>query len=165
MQLRSYQREALEASLTRFKAGISRQLIVLPTGMGKTVVFANLPQHHQLPGKMLVLVHREELACQAADKLRRWNPDLRVGVEMGTTYAYPKDDVVVASVPTIGRLKSGRLLKFDPDAYSLVVCDEAHHSVSPSYKTVFEYFGFLGPTPSRLLLGFTATPNRGDKQP
>ena len=100
--LRPYQIAALGASKKKLAEGIKRQLLVLPTGTGKTVVFANLPTHHGFTKRVMVLVHREELAQQAADKIARWNPGYMVGVEMANSVSTPMDKVVVASVPTIG---------------------------------------------------------------
>ncbi|MBA0087758.1 MAG: DEAD/DEAH box helicase [Acidobacteria bacterium Pan2503] len=51
-----------------------------------------------------------------------------------------------------------------PDEFSIVVVDEAHHAVAPSYRRIFDHFGLLEPSVSRYLIGFTATPRRGDKQ-
>jgi ATP-dependent helicase IRC3 len=160
----------LDISEQRLKDGIQRQLIQLPTGTGKTAVFANLKAHHCFDNRMLVLVHREELADQAADKISHWNPSFRVGVEMGERSASNNDDVVVASVQSIGSIANRRIERFSPGAFDAVVCDEAHHAIAPTYKRVFDHFGFgdgatgdslpLG----KLLLGVTATPNRGDGQ-
>ena len=161
--LRPYQLEALRKSKEKLDLGVKRQLLVLATGLGKTVVFANLRNHHNFIKKMLVLVHREELADQAADKIAHWNPGCNVGVEMGNRRSTPMDDIVVASVPTIGKTGSQRIRKFDPSEYDCVVCDEAHHSTADSYINVFEYFGLMEPNEkSPLLLGVTATPNRSD---
>lgn len=81
--LRAYQRDALAASKGRFDAGINRQLIALPTGTGKTVIFANLLQHPGIEKKMLVLVHRQELAQQALERLRQYNGGVSIGLEIG----------------------------------------------------------------------------------
>jgi superfamily II DNA or RNA helicase len=174
MKLRPYQEDALRVSRERYQEGVTRQLISLPTGTGKTVIFASLPQYYgDLPGKQVVLIHREELAHQAFEKLQKCNPDFRVGLEMGDSSVNPLDcDVVVASVPTLGKEGNPRLQKFDPAVWRKIVCDEAHHSIAPSYKNVFRHFGVLDDglcgdgqdRSGRLLLGVTATPNRGDKQ-
>lgn len=168
MPLRPYQVECLDISEQRLKDGIQRQLIQLPTGMGKTAVFANLKAHHCFDNRMLVLVHREELADQAADKISHWNPSFRVGIEMGERSATNNDDVVVASVQSIGAVGNHRIARFHQSAFDAVVCDEAHHSIAPSYTRVFSHFGLLddgaGLATGRLLLGVTATPNRGDGQ-
>jgi ATP-dependent helicase IRC3 len=164
LKLRPYQVEALAAVEKRYRHGTRRQLIALPTGMGKTVVFASLSRHLGIKGKTLVLVHREELADQAADKLRRWNPGIRIGIEMAGRASAASDDVVVASVSTIGRAGSPRLSKFPSDEIDLIIVDEAHHSVANTYKTIFDHFGVRDERNRKLLVGVTATPNRGDSQ-
>jgi hypothetical protein len=56
------------------------------------------------------------------------------------------------------------LSRFQPEEFSIVVVDEAHHAVAPSYRRIFDHFGLFEPHVSRYLIGFTATPRRGDKQ-
>lgn len=124
MSLRPYQLGCLAKSKERYDAGINRQLAVLATGLGKAVLFAALRQHHGFQKKVMVLVHREELAAQGADKIRRWNPGLMIGVEMGQRRAAPMDTFVVGSVPTLGRAHSPRLEKFDPAEFDCIVSDE-----------------------------------------
>ena len=72
--------------------------------------------------------------------------------------------VVIASVPTLARGDGARLSRFNPDDFSIVVVDEAHHAVAPSYRRIFDHFGLFAPGGPRYLVGFTATPRRGDKQ-
>jgi ATP-dependent helicase IRC3 len=164
--LRPYQSEALQVSKDKFDAGITRQLIQLPTGTGKTMLFANLKQHHCFENREIVLVHREELADQAAEKIRHWNPSFKVGIEMGEKECSNNDDVIVASVPTIGCEGSTRIKKFKPNFFDSLTADEAHHAVASTWQRVFNYFGVGGnnPATNRLLLGVTATPSRGDGQ-
>jgi len=181
--IRSYQRAALASVGQYYTDGCRRQLIVMPTGTGKTVVFSQLPgilSKLGLTGQILVLAHRKELIQQAADKLQHWNPGASIGVEQAENISDPDADIVVASVPTIGRRDSKRLLKFVPERFAAVVCDEAHHSTADTYQRVFEHFGFPKLPPrdsdayfdatqneqgSTLLLGVTATPQRGDEEP
>ncbi len=119
--LRDYQSECLAAIKTRYLAGIRRQLTCLPTGSGKTVIFAEFPRYFRMKKQMLVLAHRAELLDQARDKIRRANPDLRVEVEQAGRSAGPDSHVVVASVPTLGRKASKRLNRLDPDRFFLIV--------------------------------------------
>lgn len=165
--LRPYQQATLDAVESSYQKGVRRQLISLATGTGKTVIFSNLPQkmHAVLPGQMLVLAHREELIHQAADKLRHWNPGMSVGIEMASTYADPNADVIVSSVATLGRRASTRRARFNWDAVTKCVCDEAHHSTASTYTTIFEEAGFLREDSKKLLLGVTATANRADGTP
>jgi ATP-dependent helicase IRC3 len=161
--LRSYQDATLDKSLERYRSGVNRQLAVLATGLGKAVLFAALRHHHGFRKRVMVLIHREELAVQAADKIFRWNPGLMVGVEMADRKARAMDDYVVASVPTLGRAHSARLAKFSPEDFDCIVSDEAHHSTSPQWKRVLGHFNLLAPNESPILsLGLTATPNRSD---
>ena len=84
MELRDYQQQCLEAICARFREGVYRQLVTLPTGSGKTVIFAHLPQALGLgrDERMLTLAHRDELIQQSAAKLRAANPNASVGIEM-----------------------------------------------------------------------------------
>jgi superfamily II DNA or RNA helicase len=163
-RLRDYQRECLETIMDRYRSGIRRQLTCLPTGSGKTVIFADFPRYFRMQNQMLVLAHRAELLEQACDKIRRANPDLGVAVEQAGRSADPDCDVVVASVPTLGRKGSKRLQRLNPDRFFLVVVDEAHHATAATYRRVLEYFGVFDPQTRKLLVGFTATPKRGDGQ-
>ncbi len=65
--LRDYQRECLESILERYRAGVRRQLTSLPTGSGKTVIFAEFPRYFSMKKQMLVLAHRQELLDQACE--------------------------------------------------------------------------------------------------
>jgi superfamily II DNA or RNA helicase len=160
--LRPYQREALEASKRRLDAGVTRQLIALPTGTGKTIVFANLLRNHSIEKRMLVLVHRMELAEQAWSKLKQCNPGVRVGVEMGWRESCRADRIVIAGIQTIGRDGTGRILNFPRAEFGAIVCDEAHHAIAGTYMRVFDHFRVFDPGNRTLLLGVTATPVRGD---
>jgi superfamily II DNA or RNA helicase len=162
MNLRPYQLDCLDRSKAALDRGCNRQLAVLATGLGKAVLFAALREHHGFRKRIMVLVHREELADQGADKLARWNPGLMCGVEMAHRNAAPMDSLVVASVPTLGRRNSERIKKFDPADFDCIVSDEAHHSTSPQWKRVLDHFGLLSAGSRILSLGLTATPNRSD---
>ena len=99
--------------------GQRRVLVALPTGTGKTIVFARLL--HERGGRSLVLAHRDELIQQAADKLRLVDDTLRIGIvkaDRDETTA----PTVVASVQTLARPQ--RLERLTPDFTTLVV-DEA----------------------------------------
>lgn len=155
--LRPYQANCLEKIKTKYQLGVKNQLVKMATGLGKTVIIANLNNVLQWKTKVLVLVHRDELARQTAEKIKHWNPDASVSIEMGDYTSY-NTDWVVGGIQSVS--KDNRLLKFNPSEYGIVIVDEAHHAVSPSYKKVLGYFrnGNL----SSLRLGLTATPNRAD---
>jgi len=161
-KLRDYQIECLETLLARYRAGRRRELVCLPTGTGKTVIFAAFPRFFKMKKRMLVLAHREELLDQARDKITRANPELEVEIEQAGRRASEGCDVVIASVPTLGRKGSKRLAALDPEEFYLIVVDEAHHSTAATYRRVLEHFGVFKEGTRKLLVGFTATPKRGD---
>src|SRR5919106_352585 len=108
--LRPYQAEAIEAINLAETDGVTRPLVALPTGTGKTVVFAHLID--QRPGRALVLAHRDELIRQAEDKLLLVNPDFQIGVVKAGENEIDAP-VVVASVQTLSR--PNRLEQLVPD--------------------------------------------------
>ena len=158
--LRYYQDEAIQSIISNYLAGINRQILCMATGSGKTEVFAHLPEliKHILPGKMMVLVHRDKLAKQAYEKLVKRNPTLNIQIEAGTKHADRDADIIVASVQTLGR-DGERARNYDYSGIDKVVVDEAHRSIAPSYLRVYEHLD-----PNCLILGVTATPTRGDGQ-
>src|SRR5438093_9017757 len=161
--LRPYQSEALNAVRDAYKADKRRVIVSLPTGTGKTVVFAHFPRVLKMKKRLLVLAHREELLLQARDKFRSIDPELKAEIEQAGARAAADAKVVIASVPTLAR-NGARLARLHPDEFSIVVVDEAHHAVAPSYRRIFDHFGLFTPWISRYLVGFTATPRRGDSQ-
>ena len=149
--LRPYQVEAIAAARERFRAGDRGTLIVLPTGTGKTVVFAEVARLTVERGRrVLVLAHRSELLTQAIAKLRAVGVD--AALEQGPNRA-GSANVVVASVAT---LKSKRLAAWSPDAFGVIVIDGAHHATAASYRKIVDHFA------SAKILGVTATPDRAD---
>jgi len=90
------------------------------------------------------------------------NPALLVEIEQSFRQAGGTSDVVVASVQTLGRKHSSRLSRLNPDEFYLIVVDEAHHAAAPSYRRILGHFGVFDRDTTKLLVGFTATPKRGD---
>ncbi|KAJ2846616.1 DEAD DEAH box helicase [Coemansia brasiliensis] len=161
--LRPYQQECIDKCLDSLKNGIWRQAVSLPVGSGKTVVFSNLIQRIPAPTSMatktLVLAHREELLVQAARQIQRASPNLVVEIDQGTRMANPAADVVVASVPTLGRQDSPRLLRHDPQRYKCIVIDEAHHAAASTYGRILDHFA----SNSKIFIwGCSATLHRHD---
>jgi superfamily II DNA or RNA helicase len=101
--LRAYQSEALKAVCDAYRAGKRRVIVSLPTGTGKTVVFAHFPRVLKMKKRLLVLAHREELLLQARDKFRSIDPELKVEIEQAGSRAADDAKVVIASVPTLAR--------------------------------------------------------------
>lgn len=156
MDLRPYQQEAKTAIFHEWEQ-YDKTLLVLPTGTGKTVVFASVAEDCVKSGsRVLILAHRGELLDQAADKIKKVT-GLCCATEKaeqsckGSWYR-----ITVGSVQTLMREK--RLSTFSPDYFSHIIIDEAHHALSDSYQRILDYFN------SAKVLGVTATPDRGDKR-
>jgi superfamily II DNA or RNA helicase len=166
MKLRPYQIQAIEAAKQAREDGVRRQLTSMATGLGKTVLFSNLPKAMNFQNRILILAHREELIAQAADKFKRWNPNLSLGIEMAEQHSQPGDQVVVATVQTLSAAiarDSARMKKFDPRDFDAVIADEAHHYTAPSFVRTLQHFGLHDDAKSNTLFyGVTATPDRGD---
>ena len=155
MELRPYQEEARQEIETQWENGVQKTLLVLPTGCGKTIVFAKVTEDQVRQGKrVLILAHRGELLEQAADKIRR-STGLGCAMEkaeqscLGSWFR-----VVVGSVQSLTREK--RLGQFSEDYFGTIIIDEAHHCISDSYQRVLRHFK------GARVLGVTATPDRGD---
>lgn len=157
MNLRPYQIQAQNAILQTWNTEIGKTLLVLPTGTGKTIVFANVIAERVRQGdRVLVLAHREELLNQAADKLER---AVGLGCALEKAQSSCLDswyNVVVGSVQTLQSQK--RLDRFPRDYFDTIIVDEAHHAISASYRRVIDHFA------GARLLGVTATADRGDKR-
>lgn len=157
--LRPYQREAIEAVLDARRQGVRRMLVCLPTGAGKTVVFAHLARLAKRP--VLVIAHREELLEQARAKLETsLGEGVVVAIEQGSRRADPSARVVVCSVRSLRSERLARLVA--GRAAGLVIYDECHHAAADDNLRVLRELGCFEPTWEGTLVGFTATTARGD---
>ena len=154
-QLRPYQAEAKRAILAAWDEGFRKTLLVLPTGCGKTVVFASVTEDQVNKGhRVLIMAHRGELLEQAADKLRKASGLVSVLEKAGSSSISSPLPVTVGSVQSLAQEK--RLARFPGDYFQDIIVDEAHHCLSESYRRVLDHF------PNANILGVTATPDRGD---
>ena len=154
MQLRPYQQEALTAIINEWER-VNSTLLVLPTGCGKTIVFAKIAEKQVFDGKrVLILAHRGELLEQASDKIYRSCHLLCATEKAEKTCLDKPNRVVVGSVQSMANLK--RLSKFDTNYFDTIIIDEAHHAVSKSYQKILQHF------PNAKILGVTATPDRAE---
>lgn len=150
--LRDYQVEAI-ANLERdWSTGLLRLGVSSATGTGKTVIMADLAHRYE-PGRVLIIVHREELLQQTVDKLRKRDRTLSVGrVKANLNEAGAR--VVVASIQTISRQR--RLAQLG--RFGLIIVDEAHRSMANQYLEVFRAY------PGVRMAGFSATWVRADSR-
>lgn len=132
--------------------GTNRGVVILPTGMGKTVLAALDAQ--RVNGKTLFVVHKNEILKEAYEKFHEIWPS----VTMGFFNANEKDtssQVIFASKDTLYR--DGNIDMFEPDSFDYVIIDEVHHSACTTYQKITNYF-----TP-KYMVGLTATPERQDR--
>jgi DNA repair protein RadD len=155
-QLRPYQRDVIEridARVTR--EGVRRELLVAPTGSGKTVIAVAIIRAAQDRGeRVLFLCHRRELVKQAHEKLYTQG-----GIDAEIIQAgfepRPAQRVQIASVATLWA-RAYRGTRMERPAADLVIVDEAHHVRARTWT------GILDSYPDAVILGMTATPCRGD---
>ncbi len=159
---RDYQRDAIAAIFAAQERGLQRVLLTLPTGAGKTVVFSLVIEQMLVRGgRVLVLVHRDELLQQAVAKLRDvLGPAADIGI-VKAEHDEPTTQIVVASVQTLAHERRLRRLG---TGFILIVIDEAHHAAAPTYQRILNHFGALDSqnTGAPFVLGVTATADRGD---
>ena len=162
MLLRPYQSDAYECTLEKFKT-VDSAILVLATGLGKTHVAANLINHFRETGRIMMLAHRAELIYQADNHIQNIcevESDIEMGSEWATSFDTFKADVVISTVQTqIAGRDGGRMTRFDPNEFSLLIIDEAHHAPAATYKRIIEYYK---QNPDLKILGLTATPDRRD---
>ena len=155
MELRPYQQEAKDSIFEEWENGKNKTLLVLPTGCGKTIVFAKVTEECVRQGnRVLILAHRGELLEQAADKIEK-----ATGLGCATEKAEETClgswfRITVGSVQSL--MRESRLSRFPEDYFNTIIIDEAHHCISDSYQRVLQHF------PDARVLGVTATPDRGD---
>lgn len=179
LRLRDYQSETIEAVFGAWREDMQRPAVVLPTGAGKTVIFSHLAQHFidaqtgpldslrvdsRGFARVVILVHRDELADQTIRKLKAIAPELNVGkVKAADDDVHA--DVMVCSVQTLARpSRIGRLIDAQNTAgdIGLVIVDECHHAVADSYRNIMAVLGCYLPATGVKAVGFTATLARGD---
>lgn len=164
-KLRPYQEEAVAAAFAVWDSGTQATCISLPTGMGKTVVFAEVARQWRIrhASRVVVIAHRGELIRQAADAIERATgdaPQLEIASERARVHSNDPVQVTVASVQSLCR--ASRLERFDPTRYGLLIVDEGHHCVpqNSTYWAVLQHF--QQNTDLKVLL-VSATFDRADK--
>ena len=157
MILREYQEVAVnDASDALDKHG--NTLVVAPTGAGKTIMLSALVgKRHKSSQNVLVLQHRDELVSQNSTKFHLVNPSLKTS-EVNAAQKDWSGDAVFAMVQTLCRENNlAKMPKLD-----LIVVDEAHHTIADTYQRIIN--AAKEANEGVQIVGFTATPNRGDKK-
>ena len=154
MDLRPYQRDAIDRLRDSARKGSKRIILQLATGSGKTVIGCKIVQQAEEKGKkVLWLAPRRELIYQAVDSMSKF------GIYSGTIMAGEKlnwfRDVQVASFDTLhSRVIRNKTMDLPPA--DLVIADEAHLSIAKSRLDILNLY------PNAVIIGLTATPARSD---
>lgn len=162
MKLRPYQTHAIDAVMRELEDNQST-LVVMPTGTGKTVLFAHIIERWK-NGRAMVLAHREELIYQAASKIQSITgeePDIEMADRRADSSIWKTSRVVVSSIQTQISGTPARMTRFAPGEFGLVIIDEAHHATAESYRKVIAHYS---QNPRTKIVGVTATPDRADEQ-
>jgi superfamily II DNA or RNA helicase len=153
MKLYPYQEKVLESIISDPSPS---KLISMPTGTGKTITFLHVAKHYKK--NTLILVHREELLNQTFEKA------LKIGFledDIAIINSLSKDSLKTLNISMVPSLVRN-LDRYDPKDIDMIIVDEAHHATAHSYTQIFNYFDVF--SMKKLLIGFTATPMRGDKK-
>ena len=152
MILRPYQKALVEKAVAALQTH-GNTLAVAPTGSGKTIMLSKVAS--QIGGRQCILQHRDELTMQNMEKYRKMSPKTSVGMYTADSKSW-EADATFAMVQTLSRSNGLRSIpKLD-----LLVIDEAHHAVAPSYRKVVD--AVRNRNPDCMVFGVTATPARGD---
>jgi superfamily II DNA or RNA helicase len=161
-ELHPYQREALSHLQQRLEGGWRRLYIELPTGTGKSTIAAAFAEQRQALGRILALVHRQDLAQQLANTFRR--EGLEVGLLMEGTRTL-HSPVVVATVQSLTSEATQDLLAASPVPIRTVLIDEAHHAIPGSdYERILTDIEHAAGEQLIVTVGMTATPYRTDER-
>jgi superfamily II DNA or RNA helicase len=153
MNLRPYQTDCYHAARAALLRGLKRIVLSLCTGAGKTIIFSMIARDAvKKGGKVLVLVNRDNLCSQAAEKLGKICselPDMEKAERRGSRLS----SVVVGSVQT---MQGKRLKEWNANHFALVIVDECHGLASKQFKAICNHFK------DAYWVGVTATPDRSD---
>lgn len=161
--MRDYQRDGLDAVHTALAGTARSTLLVLPTGMGKSLTFSKFIQDLRLQDTevALVIAHRDELLEQANTAIVPGLDGAWIDREVGSARAASVSKVIISSVQTLkGKRLDEFFHRFEGRIRALII-DEAHRAAAPTYLKIIEKV--LGQRDDSVILGVTATPRRTDK--
>lgn len=155
MNLYPYQEQALINIFSRIESGHDQQILFqLPTGAGKTMIFAEIAKRflNKEQGKVMILTHRLELCTQTSLTLKKLGVKNKI-INSSVKHLPQTDNYAcyVAMVETLhNRIEKGDI---DVSGIGLLIIDEAHHNA---------FQKLLGKFEQAIILGVTATPLSSD---
>jgi DNA repair protein RadD len=179
-----YQVPCVDGVRNSYKKKKVAPLLVAPTGSGKTVIFSHIAENASEKNKrVLIMAHRKELCTQCGEKMManevdfgyinpKFTPDYRKMVQVGTiqsivsrmakmfVYGHGAGRELPVAADTENILPLEATLLYVPD---LIIIDEAHRSLAPTYLKIIDFY--KKHNPKLLILGVTASPVRGDGKP
>jgi superfamily II DNA or RNA helicase len=159
--LRNYQTKTVDATRESIRNGKKRPVVVSMTASGKSHIYGDIIKRvHENNKRSLFLVHRRNLVFQFQEKLKEFF-DIDSGIIMSGIKSETEKPVQLATVQTLSRridLDDPESNRFIVDA-DVVLIDEAHHAVSPSYQKILFHYT------DKIIIGTTATPCRLDNRP
>jgi len=161
INLRPYQKEAIDSTFRYFADNDGNPLIVLPTGTGKSVVIAEFCRQtlKDWPDtKILVVTHVRELIKQNHDELKTLWPEAPAGINSAGLKKRDYDpSIVFCGIQSVHK-KASNFVKVD-----LVLIDEVH-LVPRKTNTMYQRFlsNLKIMNPHMRVIGLTATPYRLD---
>lgn len=148
---RSYQEQTNEEVRRRWREGCRKPLVVSPTGSGKTFMGCLIVDGAIRKGRrVLWLAHRRELIKQASKSMLEIDVPNH-GIILAGEERRPQEPIQIASVQTLAARPE------DCPPADIVVVDEAHHAAAETWLDIMRVY-----PRAELILGLTATPERGD---
>ncbi len=158
MELRPYQREAVEATYDFMRTHDDNPCIVLPTAAGKTLVIATICHDavNLWNGRVVIVAHVKELLEQSLEKLRAVAPDLPVGL-----YSAGLKRRELNYAVTIAGIQSIYTRACDLGPVDLIIIDEVHMVPADGEGMYRQFIGEAkAVNPNVRIIGLTATPFR-----
>lgn len=154
-ELREYQQKIVSSVIKGYKNGRRKSLFIVATGLGKTTIASSIANslYNQGLKKILVLCHATDLAFQLQQSFwTQISKQIPTRLFMDGEPPVPIDGINFGLYQTL----FGYLGGIEQTAFDLIIVDEAHHALANAFASCIEHLT------SKLLIGMTATPWRGD---
>jgi len=156
-ELRKYQNRAIDELRQYIKMSLTKVIMALPTGGGKSIIFGKIIENALKKDKIILwLVHRRNLVYQMRDVLQEFG--IECGLIMAGNESQLSYPVQLGTIQTYSRrlnLDDRWNNRFFIDA-DLLLIDEGHRSLSKTYVDIIQLYS------DKIIISCTATPMRAD---